>query len=449
MVHNWVVEIREAAYDAEDVIDMYIIKVAFRRRTGILNVFMRFSCVIKDCIAIHKVGVEIESIKTKISSITTSLQKYGVSSSEGESSSSTTKAISEGASSSSSRYETQRLLRQSYPQIMEEDIVGLDKDLTEIVEHLVKEERQCRVVSIWEMGGIGKTTLAKKVYHHNDVRCHFDCFAWPFISQQCNVREVLEEILIGLTSPSLDERKKIKIMKHGELVEELFQVQSQKKCLVAIDDIWKAQDWEIFSPTFSNKKDASSKILLTTRIKEVASNADQPRELRTLTENESWELFGKKAFLRRNVTVPPAQVGEMKVEETMLDVGMSYLSELAQTCMVQVQLTRFNRRIKLCHLHDLMRDLCLLKAQEENFLKVVHVEHVEAFDNQQLKWEDSASSSSSSPLTKIRRLAMYYLGDHDANNTRQEYINLEELTNLHHLWSCQFYFFGKKLKSSG
>ncbi|GMP37671.1 hypothetical protein CsSME_00009255 [Camellia sinensis var. sinensis] len=28
MVHNWVVEIREAAYDAEDVVDTYIIKVA-------------------------------------------------------------------------------------------------------------------------------------------------------------------------------------------------------------------------------------------------------------------------------------------------------------------------------------------------------------------------------------------------------------------------------------
>ncbi|CAL5377060.1 unnamed protein product [Camellia sinensis] len=544
MVRNWVVEIREAAYDAEDVIDTYIIKVAFRRRTGILNVFMRFSCVIKDCIAIHKVGVEIESIKTKISSITASLQKHGV------------RATSEGESLSSSRYETQRLLRKSYPHIMEEDIVGLDKDLTEIVEHLVKEERQCRVVSIWGMGGLGKTTLAKEVYHHNDVRRHFDCFAWAFISQQCNLREVLEGILIGLTSPSLDKRKKIKIMKLGELVEELFQVQSQKKCLVVIDDIWKAQDWEILSPAFPNKKDASSKILLTTRKKEVASYADQPHELRTLTEDESWKLFEKKAStefepstemmelgkemvkhcgglplaivvlggllankhkmeewkeVSKNIrhylnkkgkgshggvpvsdilalsyqdlpyhlkacflylshfpedydiraeklvqmwmaegivssSVPPAQVGEMEVEKTTLDVGMSYLSELAQRCMVQVQLTRFSRRIKLCRLHDLMRDLCLLKAQEENFLKVVRVE---AFDNQQLKWENSASSSSSSPLTKIRRLAVYYLGDHDANNIRREYINLEELTNHHHLRSCQFYFFGNGLEISG
>ncbi|KAL7235033.1 hypothetical protein ACSBR1_018501 [Camellia fascicularis] len=114
--------------------------------------------------------------------------------------------------------------------------------------------------------------------------------------------------------------------------------------------------------------------------------------------------------------------------------------------MVQVQLTRFNRRIKLCLLHDLMMDLCLLKAQEENFLKIVHVE---AFDNQQLKWENSASSSSLSPLTTTRRLAVYYLGDHDADSIRKEYINLHELTNHHHLRSCQFYFFGNNLKIFG
>ncbi|KAI8027746.1 putative disease resistance protein [Camellia lanceoleosa] len=47
-VHNWVVEIREATYDAEAVIDTYIIKVAFRRKTGsILNVLMRKSEIVE------------------------------------------------------------------------------------------------------------------------------------------------------------------------------------------------------------------------------------------------------------------------------------------------------------------------------------------------------------------------------------------------------------------
>ncbi|KAL7235459.1 hypothetical protein ACSBR1_018874 [Camellia fascicularis] len=139
-VHNWVVEIKEAAYDAK-----------------------------ANNTAIHKVVVEIESIKTMIASIRTSLETYNVmANSEGE----------------SLRFERQWLLRRSYPHIVEEDIVGLDDDIKTIAEYLVKEERQCLLVFIWGMGGLGKTTLAKKVYNHNDVRCHFDSFAWAFVSQQ-------------------------------------------------------------------------------------------------------------------------------------------------------------------------------------------------------------------------------------------------------------------------
>ncbi|GMP37660.1 hypothetical protein CsSME_00009245 [Camellia sinensis var. sinensis] len=134
-VCNWVAEIKEDAYDAEAVIDTYIIKVAFMRETGsILSVLMRYSCVFKNHTAIHKVGVEIEYIKTKIvDSIRTSLESYGV------------RANSEGESS---RLERQQLLRRSYPHIVEEDNVGLDDDIKTIVEHLVKEERQCQLVSI-------------------------------------------------------------------------------------------------------------------------------------------------------------------------------------------------------------------------------------------------------------------------------------------------------------
>ncbi|KAL7206876.1 hypothetical protein ACSBR2_019555 [Camellia fascicularis] len=265
---------------------------------SVLNVLMRYSCVFKfkDCIAIHKVGVEIESIKTNISKITTSLDTYGVT------------AMSEGESS---RFEKQRLQRWSYTHVLEEDIVGLDDDIKTIAEHLVKEERQCRVVSIWGMGGLGKTTLAKKVYNHINVRRHFDCFAWAFISQQCNVREVLEGILIKL---STEGREQIKLMKHEELVEKLFEVQIQKKCLVVIDDIWKAEDWKILSPAFPNKEVAGSKILLTTRMKEVASYADQLHELRPLIETESWKLFGKKAFSRTNDT-------EFEPSTEMMELG--------------------------------------------------------------------------------------------------------------------------------
>ncbi|KAI8025480.1 putative disease resistance protein [Camellia lanceoleosa] len=132
----------------------------------------------------------------------------------------------------------------------------------------------------------------------------------------------------------------------------------------------------------------------------------------------------------------------------MLDVGMSYLGELVQRCMVQVQLTSFRKRIKLCRLHDLMRDLCLLKAKEENFLEIVRIK---AFGHQ-LVWADSVPPSSSSSLTTIRRLAVYYLNDCDANSIESENViplSGHEMKNHNHIRSCQFYSFGHKLESSG
>ncbi|KAL7205501.1 hypothetical protein ACSBR2_018440 [Camellia fascicularis] len=89
------------------------------------------------------------------------------------------------------------------------------------------------------MGGLGKTTLVKTVYKHIEIKCHFKCVAWAYISQQCNTKEVLEGILVKLLSQSNEERKAIGKLNHDELVKKLNQVQSENKCLVILDDIWR------------------------------------------------------------------------------------------------------------------------------------------------------------------------------------------------------------------
>lgn len=58
-------------------------------------------------------------------------------------------------------------------------------------------------------------------------------------------------------------------------------------------------------------------------------------------------------------------------EETMMDVAERYLAELAQRCMVQVSVKETAGGFKNCRLHDLMRDLCISKAKDENFAKIV------------------------------------------------------------------------------
>ncbi|PRQ57139.1 putative P-loop containing nucleoside triphosphate hydrolase [Rosa chinensis] len=57
--------------------------------------------------------------------------------------------------------------------------------------------------------------------------------------------------------------------------------------------------------------------------------------------------------------------------EIMEDVSYGCLTTaLVERSMVQVVQYDFSGKVKTCHLHDLMRELCLQKEKEENFLAV-------------------------------------------------------------------------------
>ncbi|KAL8111505.1 hypothetical protein AgCh_019277 [Apium graveolens] len=68
---------------------------------------------------------------------------------------------------------------------------------------------------------------------------------------------------------------------------------------------------------------------------------------------------------------------EDKAEGMMLlDVAESFLDELTHRSLVQVKKNEDKgnswSKYKTCSVHDLVRDLCLSKAEEENFIKVIH-----------------------------------------------------------------------------
>ncbi|KAL7114567.1 hypothetical protein ACP275_04G128700 [Erythranthe tilingii] len=72
------------------------------------------------------------------------------------------------------------------------------------------------------------------------------------------------------------------------------------------------------------------------------------------------KLWAAEGFVKSN--------GSKNQEE----VAEEYLEDLAKRSLVLVVKKRFNSRIKAVKIHDLLRDLCLRKSQEENFLHVIN-----------------------------------------------------------------------------
>ncbi|KAJ3685885.1 hypothetical protein LUZ61_015049 [Rhynchospora tenuis] len=56
--------------------------------------------------------------------------------------------------------------------------------------------------------------------------------------------------------------------------------------------------------------------------------------------------------------------------KTMEDIAHDYLDELVQRCMVQVSERSWSGRVKYCYVHDILHELSIRKAKENNFLLV-------------------------------------------------------------------------------
>ncbi|KAF2318927.1 hypothetical protein GH714_011826 [Hevea brasiliensis] len=86
---------------------------------------------------------------------------------------------------------------------------------------------------------------------------------------------------------------------------------------------------------------------------------------------EDWE-FKKRELIRMWIAEGFILQSSIGGEETMEDVGEEYLEELVSRCVVQVsQRDHTGIGVKRCRIHDLVRDMCISKARDENFLGVM------------------------------------------------------------------------------
>ncbi|KAM3324796.1 hypothetical protein P3S67_005948 [Capsicum chacoense] len=235
----------------------------------------------------------------------------------------------------STTYRSNRML-----QHMEGDIVqGLDEDLEIIVRRLTEPMSDLDIITITGMGGIGKTTLARKAHDHLKIRYYFDIRVWVTISQVYGSRNALLEALRCISKQTnIDIGKDYDKKNDNELADLVQKKLKGPRYLVVVDDIWSTDVWDSVRRIFPDCNNRS-RILLTTREKRVAiyANPISRHEMNPLNSDNSWKLLCDKVF-GPNYDHPPEleEIGKQIAEKChglplTITVIAGHLSKVART----------------------------------------------------------------------------------------------------------------------
>ncbi|XP_057247824.1 putative disease resistance protein RGA3 isoform X2 [Beta vulgaris subsp. vulgaris] len=184
--------------------------------------------------------------------------------------------------------------------VYEDDIIGREDDVDEIVGVLLDSnnvERNVSFLSVVGVGGLGKTALAQLVFNDARVLSAFPLRLWTCVSdhdqKQLDVEGILRKILASITGHQPDGSTKEWVQ--SQIREKL----ASNKCLLVLDDVWteNRNHW-LNLVQFLLGAQMQSWVLVTTRSQETARIIGDgfSHKLQGLSNENSWHLFKKVAF---------------------------------------------------------------------------------------------------------------------------------------------------------
>ncbi|KAL6596983.1 hypothetical protein ACP70R_047117 [Stipagrostis hirtigluma subsp. patula] len=282
-VKRWMKDLQAVAYQADDVIDDFQYEALRReaqRRWSKTSKILSYFTSQNRLVFRYKTSRELKNVLAKIDELMSEMNTFGL----------------------VEREVPQVLYRQTHSALDESaEIFGRDDDKEMVVKLLLNQQDQqnVQVFPIIGMGGLGKTTLTKMVYNDLRVQNHFELKMWYCVSENFEPTAIVRSVIELATNERCDLPNNIELLRR-----KLQEAIGRKRFLLILDDVWnedqhKWQD-DLKPLLCSSIGGSGSMIIVTSRSPRVASimGTLPPHELACLNEDDSWELFSRKAFIQ-------------------------------------------------------------------------------------------------------------------------------------------------------
>ncbi|KAL6908037.1 hypothetical protein ACP4OV_002207 [Aristida adscensionis] len=274
-VKDWADQLRKVSSDTEDVLDSFQVRVdglehahhphSCRSRfvNKLANPFNKDRARIADAIA---------DIKITVQNISHSYPRYDF-----------------------AMFSPDRARLRADPAVTaSQQIIGVSKAMDELLRMLRGGDddvshHKMKIVSLVGPAGVGKTTLAYRLYL--SVRRQFDCSAFVSMSPNPDMKDLLSSMLHQLGFQGRTQY----LSDQSRLIDELKEFLYNKRFLIVVDGIWDKTSWLRIKNTLKNNN-LGSRIITTTRKLDVAEEIGGAYKVQPLSDQSARILFCQRIF---------------------------------------------------------------------------------------------------------------------------------------------------------
>ncbi|XP_073157528.1 putative disease resistance protein RGA3 [Henckelia pumila] len=290
-VKQWLHNLDDVAYEADNLLDEFNYEI-LRRKVEIESQVKRKVCCFSFSSLSHvafrrEMGHKIKDLNTKFKNVNEEARSFGL-------------------------QERLAVAANYLPPVMETNsiavdpiFIGRDDVASQIVDVIINsaDESKVSVAPIVGMGGLGKTTLARKTFNNPRIEQHFNERIWVSVSKKIDNKGLLIKVLESLSGVS--DRESL-----GEeaIMKQLRSKLKDARYLLVLDDYLNDEkhEWDNFKNCVQGISSSKGNfIIVTTRhqnVESIVKTLEVPF-LSVLSDDDCWEIIKTRTF-------PSLQVSE-------------------------------------------------------------------------------------------------------------------------------------------